>query len=287
VVLDPAQHEQKPVVAAAPTPAAAPVVVVPAQHEQKPLETTVHPPAAEPEPKATADQPEAASLPAEAPQEDPPGNKSLVGPSNRSLSEALSLGSDGRLVSLNRRGFLEFMDSTTALLDLVSGGSIGSYLQPNIKKMRNSKASASEDNYRAWMLSELPVHAAAGYKGYVDNSAWMANIWTWWTLEFFIELFAGIVESTSSMKVLAAEVHNRTLYNHQNFFQRTAFTTGMKQLPDRNGLLGKLHGEGTPDDVLRDLATLVSLGRPLITYLGEVNGAVENLLQAEKKAKGK
>merc|ERR1712008_74229 len=99
----------------------------------------------------------------------------------------------------------------------------------------------------------------------------------------FVELFAAVVETTSSIKVLAAEVHNRTLYNHQNFFQRTAFTTAMKQLPDRNGLLEKLKGEGTPDDVLRDIATFASLGRPLVTYLGEVNGEVESCCRLKRR----
>jgi len=216
---------------------------------------------------------------------DPPGNKSLMGPLNIIFSEALSLGSDGQVVSMKRSGFVKGMENLTALLDQLSGG-MGSYIENNVKKLLNSKASASEEDYQAWMRSELPVHAAAGYKGYVDDSAWMANLWIWWTLEFFVEMFAGVVESTSSMKVCADEAFKKTLYNHQNFFQRTAFTTAMKALPDRNALIAKFQGDETPDDVLLDIATFVSLGRPLCSYLGEINGQVDNLLQSEKKAKG-
>jgi len=255
--------------------------VVPGNHA-----LTGHPPNAEPELMITADQPQAADSPAEALKEDPPGDKSLMGPLNIIFSETLSLGSDGRVVSMKRSGFVKGMQNFTALLDQLGGG-MGSYIENNVKKLQNSKASASEEDYQAWMRSELPVHAAAGYKGYVDDSAWMGNLWIWWTLEFFVEMFAGVVESTSSMKVCADEAFKKTLYNHQNFFQRTAFTTAMKKLLDRNALIAKFQRDGTPDDVLLDVATFVSLGRPLCTYLGEINGQVDNLLQSEKKAKGK
>merc|ERR1719468_1424664 len=164
---------------------------------------------------------------------------------------------------------------------------MGSYMEKNVKALRNSKASASEEDYRAWMLSELPVHAAAGYKGYVDDTAWMSNLWIWWTMEFFVEWFAGIVEGKSSTKACAEEVYKKTLYNHQNFFQRTAFTAGFKRLPDRNACIAKIQGNGTPDDVVHDLATMVSYARPLLIYLGERNSEVDNLLKSEKKAKGK
>jgi hypothetical protein len=256
------------------------------EHGQKPVVATGHPSKAEPEPKVTADQPEAVLPPAEAPREDPPGNKSLLGPTNRIFIEALSLGSDSRVVSMKRCKFVEGLENFTGILDQMGGG-MGSYLETNTKKLRNSKASASEEDYRAWMRSELPVHAAAGYKGYVDDSAWMANLWIWWTLEFFVEFFAAIIESTSSMKICAEEVHKKTLYNHQNFFQRTAFTTAMKKLPDSNAIIAKFQGDGTSDDVLRDVATFVSLGRPLVSYLGELNGEVDYLMQSEKKAKSK
>lgn len=102
-----------------------------------------------------------------------------------------------------------------------------------------------------------------------------------------MEFLAGIIESTSSMNICAEEVHKKTLYNHQNFFQRTAFTTAMKKLPDRNAIIAKFQGDGTSDDVLREIATFVSLGRPLVSYLGELNGEVDYLMQSEKKAKSK
>jgi len=240
----------------------------------------------EPEPEVAANQPEAANPPAEAPIGNPPGNKSLLGPTNRIFSEALSCSSDGQVVSMKRTEFVEGVESIAELLDQLGGG-MGSYLVTNTKKLRNSKASASEEDFRAWMRSELPVHAAAGYKGYVDESAWMANLWIWWTLEFFVELFAGVVESTSDMKVCADEAYKKTLYNHQNFFQRTAFQAAMKKLPDRAGVTVKFQGDATPDDVFRDVATFISLGRPLVRYLGEINEEVDTLLQSEKKAKGK
>mmetsp|Transcript_54431 Transcript_54431/g.105165 ORF Transcript_54431/g.105165 Transcript_54431/m.105165 type:complete len:169 (+) Transcript_54431:1-507(+) len=167
------------------------------------------------------------------------------------------------------------------------GGGMGSCLETNTKKLRNSKASASEEDYRVWIRSELPVHAAAGYKGYVDNSAWMANLWIWRTLDFFVELFAGLVESTSEIKVCANDAYKKTLCNHHNFFQRAAFTAAMKILPDRKTFFVKFQGDGTRDDIHRNIITFVSLGRPLVNYLGEVNSEVATLMQSEKKAKGK
>merc|ERR1712060_578627 len=58
-------------------------------------------------------------------------------------------------------------------------------------KLRRSKADANLTGYKEWLLSELPVHGPS-YKEYVDDSAWMANLWIGWTLEFFVEMFAKL-----------------------------------------------------------------------------------------------
>merc|ERR1719237_1585114 len=144
---------------------------------------------------------------------------------------------------MKRSRFVEGLENFAGILDQMGGGmgscvldqmggGMGSCLETNTKKLRNSKASASEEDYRAWMRSELPVHAAAGYKGYVDDSAWMANLWLWWTMEFFVEFFSAIAESNSDMKARVDEAYKKTLYLHHNFFQRSLFTAAMKKLPE-------------------------------------------------------
>jgi len=94
------------------------------------------------------------------------------------------------VLDVDREHLMRGFEELIVLLDAISEGRIGCYLTDNVHKLRTSQASAAETSYRPWLISELPVHAAAGYKGYVDKSAWMANLWNSWTLEFFVEFFA-------------------------------------------------------------------------------------------------
>merc|ERR1719401_1723904 len=129
---------------------------------------------------------------------------------------------------------------------------MGSHIEGNVQKLRKSKADPNKEGYRDWLLSELPVHEATGYKEYVDESAWMANLWIGWTLEFFVEFFAALHDGKDTKQSVDLAYKN-TLYNHHNFFQRTAFMTAVRQLPSRDDIFAKLKGPGSPADVQRDL----------------------------------
>merc|ERR1719221_693727 len=113
---------------------------------------------------------------------------------------------------------------------------MGDHLLSNTEKLRRSKASKGESSYGPWLLSELPVHAANGYKGYVDDSAWMANLWIGWSMEFFVEMFAEIHEGQETKAAVDA-AYRKTLCNHHNFFQRAAFNTAVKSLPPRDKMM--------------------------------------------------
>ncbi|CAK0894999.1 unnamed protein product, partial [Prorocentrum cordatum] len=73
----------------------------------------------------------------------------------------------------------------------------------------------AEDEYRAWLVSELPVHAATKYREYLDNSAWMANLWIGWSLEFFVELFAHLHKGQDT-KAGVDLAYKQTLSKHHN-----------------------------------------------------------------------
>mmetsp|Transcript_26370 Transcript_26370/g.85165 ORF Transcript_26370/g.85165 Transcript_26370/m.85165 type:complete len:348 (+) Transcript_26370:2278-3321(+) len=185
---------------------------------------------------------------------------------------------------VERVPFIEGLGAYAMLLDKMGGSSgMGSYLEANIKKLRSSKADKNKSGYREWLLSELPIHGQTSYKEYVDESAWMANLWIGWTLDFFVELFAEL-HLGKDTKTAAADAYNRTLYNHHNFFQRTAFNTAVKQLPPRDQILKSLQGGGSSEDVHRELGEFVALARPLAAFCSECNEQMDKRLQVERKA---
>jgi len=186
-------------------------------------------------------------------------------------------------VRLQREPFVQGLEAYAQVLDAL-GGKMGGYLLDNVRKLRGSRASAAEADYRAWLLSELPVHGASGYKEYVDPSAWMGNLWIGWLLEFFVEFFAQL-HGGGSTRESVDKAYQQTLYNHHNFFQRTAFTAAVKQIPDRERLLQALRGaEGaSAADVLRDLGSFVELGRPIVRYCLQVNDELDRTMQAERR----
>merc|ERR1719410_2767546 len=78
----------------------------------------------------------------------------------------------GEATEVAREPFVDGLEAMCQALDKM-GGNMGSYLQTNIEKLRKSKADSSKTAYKEWILSEVHVQTAKGYRGYVDDSAWM------------------------------------------------------------------------------------------------------------------
>jgi len=143
-----------------------------------------------PLPAAPLDFPRIPSTPQASPR-----RPSLLTPALLGLEAAMAGHLDvasGGVLELDRFPLIEGLVAYAQALDALGGG-MGGFLQTNIDKLRKSKADASLTGFREWMLSELPVHAANGYRGYVDDSAWMANLWVWWTMEFFCGILRAAV----------------------------------------------------------------------------------------------
>ncbi|CAK0846680.1 unnamed protein product [Prorocentrum cordatum] len=211
-----------------------------------------------------------------------PRKAGLLGPTVRNFERALEGRGAGTPREVRRAPLLDGLEAYASALDAM-GGNMGAYLVANTKKLRASKADPGEGGYRAWALSELPVHERNGYKGYVDDSAWMANLWVGRMLEFFVELFAQL--SGGAETGTAAEVaYRQTLQNHHSFLQRAAFTQAIKQLPDRRHILARLKGGAELCDAERDISEFVALGRPIAGFCLRLNEELDARLQAERRA---
>jgi len=213
-----------------------------------------------------------------------PAKVGLLGPIAAKLKEAAVLEALGKVQDLSTVPFVEGLNMCEAMLDRL-GGNMGSYLRTNIVKLQKSKAPADKASFRAWMLSELPVHAETRYKEYVDNSAWMANLWIGWMLEFFTEMFA-LLHSGEDTKASAENSYKRTLHHHHNIFQRVGFSSAIRQLPLRAKLLNLLRGDSGAgsEGVLREMEEFVRILRPIVQFCLHLNEDVSLLMQAERKA---
>lgn len=232
-------------------------------------------------------QPAGAPAPAagapEAPREVRVRSSGLLAPVIDLFEAAAAFGETPGVVShLKRLPLLEGLEAFAAVLDKLGG--MGSHLLTNTKKLRNSKAVASEEMFKPWMLSELPTHGPA-FKGYVDDSAWMGNLWITWTMEFFVEFFGGLDEGKDT-KAAIDKAYSDTLYKHHNFFQRTAFQTAVKQLPARDPLFKLIQGQAKLSDVPLEVSAFVKLGRPIIQHLLLVDKVCAARME-ERRAKGK
>lgn len=175
------------------------------------------------------------------------------------LSRAAVFGDEGKVASLRRASFVDGLEALADALDNLDG-SLGSHVKLNTAKLRRSKADGTEDDYRTWLLSELPVHVAAGARGYVDDSAWMANLWIGRILEFLAALFLFIAEpwrvgdgqspqGSRDVSTLCVEAaYAQTLRPHHGFIQRAAFTSLLKHLPSRARFIQQL-GSGFREEV--------------------------------------
>merc|ERR1711974_282818 len=107
------------------------------------------------------------------------------------------MGGGDRSIVLRRKPFVDALDEFAKVLDAISNGQMGSHLLTNTKKLRACKHNETEDSYREWVLDEIHIQENEnnGYKGYLDSSAFMANLWIGWTLEFFRNVCASCTGS--------------------------------------------------------------------------------------------
>lgn len=179
-------------------------------------------------------------------------------------------------------------DGMVDVLNALSQG-IGDYLKADLEKVRKSKAPELKDggdDYKQWLLGEMPVHAATRYRGYVDDSAFMGQLWVGRQLEFWVEVFAGL-KAGKGTKEAADAAYKGTLKKHHGMMQVAAFTGALKGLPDRQALMGVLQGEAEDADFAADLEDLVSLGRPIAKYMLALDKEIDGLRAQEQKSFGK
>lgn len=208
----------------------------------------------------------------------PQSERGPLGCAMQLLQSAVVLETHGEVYEVQRTPFVEGLDALADALDKV-GGNMGSYLKANTTKLRKSKAASSEESYHEWLLTELPTHAVTNFKDYADDSAWMANLWIGWTLEFFVVWFA-LLQDGKDMKTSFDMAYKQTLQHHHSFFQRTAFTSAARRLPSRENFFRVL---GDEPDVARDVANFVAIGGPIVRFCSRINDEVSSLLQEERR----
>lgn len=192
-------------------------------------------------------------------------------------------GPQGEIKEVPREALIAGLEAYAAQLDQL-GGNMGSYISVNTKKLRASKADSTKPGYHEWLASELPTHAVNGYSGYVDDSGFMANLWLAWTMEFFVEFYAELCNGKDT-KTAVDVAYKKSLYNHHNFFQRAGFNSGVSQLPARDGLIAKLQGGGSQQDIDADFNDFVRYGRPLVKFILQTNKDMDALMKEKKKGK--
>eukprot|EP00928_Gymnodinium_smaydae_P067219 TRINITY_DN50165_c0_g1_i1.p1 TRINITY_DN50165_c0_g1~~TRINITY_DN50165_c0_g1_i1.p1 ORF type:complete len:317 (-),score=67.31 TRINITY_DN50165_c0_g1_i1:30-980(-) len=210
----------------------------------------------------------------------------LLGPVVAYFEAALVPSGSGSAASdLRRAPLIDAIEAFAAVLDQIApGAGMGDHLTLNTKKLRDSQADASHELYKAWMLSELPVHGP-GFSGYADNSAWMGNLWMSWTLQFFVEFFA-LLDEGQDTRASADGAYKETLYNHHNFLQRGGFNAAVRRLPSRQDMYKLLQGDIDADGVEREVGLFVKVARPAVRLCLEVNDMVSERMKEEKRKQG-
>mmetsp|Transcript_14097 Transcript_14097/g.38590 ORF Transcript_14097/g.38590 Transcript_14097/m.38590 type:complete len:334 (-) Transcript_14097:211-1212(-) len=225
-----------------------------------------------------------------APAESGVGRQSLLGPTVRLLEEALSPGIDAAdhggnalEASLLRSPFVDALEAYAKVLDQISSGQMGQFLLTNTKKLRHSSAKEEERLYWAWLLSELPEHAKNGFKGYLDDSAFMANLWIGRTMEFFVEMFA-LLKQGQETQPSCTEAYSRTLKKHHSFAIQFSFQQAVKRIPARQQLLLLLQGgDVSVEDVTHDIGRFVELARTAVNVCLRLNEEADRMVQEERR----
>lgn len=161
------------------------------------------------------------------------------------------------------------------------GGDMGNHLYANTNKLRWSRTRNHSESYKGFLLGELHVHGATGYNHYVDDSAWMGNLWIARLLEFFVELFAELDDGHATRHAGWA-AYSRSLEHHHDWFQKWLFSMALDKFPKREEFYNKLRGEGTIADVERDVARLVEVGRPIVQLMFEMKELVNDTMREKR-----
>lgn len=216
-----------------------------------------------------------------------PQQLGLVGPVVQKLENCLIL-DGGQVTSFKKVEFIEALEAVAAVLDKALGGGMGSYMVVNIEKLRKSKAPSTKDCYRTWLLSELPIHKATGYKSYVDESAFMANLWIGWQLEFFAELFR-LLHQGDDVKTCVNNAYAKTLKTHHNMFQSGAFYAAARQLPSKEKFFETLQGsepnKATVAEVKEAVGAFAKSTKTISDFCGRMVKEIETKMAEEKKKK--
>jgi len=177
---------------------------------------------------------------------------------------------------LRREPFFDALEASAGLLEERLGSGMGEYLSLNIVKFRRSPASLEETDYGLWLRSELPLHAANGYRDYVDASAWMANLWVGRYLEFMAEFFAQL-ETGCETSTAFLNAHTLTLQKHHNIFVSMAFRAGSLRLPSRADFLACCAGGAPHSVVMCDVADFVRIVRQVAIFCLEMDAELDSL----------
>lgn len=203
-----------------------------------------------------------------------------LGPCLRLLQAAVADATDS-FEQVQRTPFVEGLEALVPVLDSWGGG-WSSYLTSNIQKLHNAKTESSEQDYRLWLVSELPVHVATS--SYVDDSAWMGSEWVGATMAFFAEFFAEIHEGKEA-KAGAEAAYARTLALRHNWMQKAAFNVGLMRMPGRQAILQILSEDGAATDVMTDIGEFVTVGRAVATCCDKLRAELKAMQVEGKKAK--
>jgi len=163
-------------------------------------------------------------------------------PAVQHLRAALVVEEGEKVLELRRAPLIAGLEAFGQALNKVGGG-MGTYLLSEVDKFRRSQAKSAEEDYRPWLLSEMPVHAATDYESFVEDSACMANLSAARALEFYAQFLALLRDGLETSTGLDM-AYRKTLQNHHDLFQRLAFSTAARQLPCRQRLLQQLEGGG-------------------------------------------
>lgn len=198
---------------------------------------------------------------------------------------AAEVGAAAAVPAMRRAPLIDGLEMCAYALDHFG---LGSYMHTNVKKLRKARASEAEQDYGAWLLSELPTHAKTKYKEFVDDSAFMGNLWLCWILDFYVAMCRGLVGGAET-RVAINQAYQRTLSTHHNWMQRQLFNASVAtKTPARPKFFEALRGSAeSPAAVMEDLQAFADVGATVAEGLRRVNEVVCTRMQEERMKYGK
>jgi hypothetical protein len=209
--------------------------------------------------------------------------ESLLAPVINFLSDAIvrdSSSKDAVIVVALRR--VPLIQGLAVFARVLESFGLSDHMQNNVDKLQRARTSNDED-YETWLLSELPTHASTGFTEFVDDSAWMANLWTGRMLDFFVEMCRGLLAGSETRPAIHA-AYQKTVGEHHNWFQRQHFALSvMATLPVRRDFLHILGGGACIAKVHDDLGAFVNVASPLARFCFRLNDLVCSRMEKERK----